>query len=824
MAKKQLDPISQNYADASTALFKTNLRELKNVLEASNISLTEPRFSSLNQTALDYIFLIRISWSDNLSKLIEIDEIIAFILNQIDEIDEEKKNLIASESVRYGFLKTLDFLFESGFSPNAKDKQDRTLLEIGRSFYDSMEPVFDRNVMINYLLDKGADPLLTPGLLHYVALYGDHKLFIRLVDEFKYPLDLFYGKGSYPFVDKTTAYLGVKKIYDNKYENRLADATKRNNNKRYKDKPNYKGITPAQELEQLESLRLNYEYLSSHQPEINIQPREKKVITEEEKEKFRTEKKQKEKKVLTPEEFKAKQEDQLFETARIKNYSREIDSKIGKLIEKGLSINAQNKDGQTALHIHLMRDPKYHDLIGEYITLLLENGIDVNIQDNNGNTALHVATNPLCDYIHILEANPNIHLKNNEGVSVFDVLKNAGYYDAKNDSYQHRKCKELIDKLLINKETTLPPFKWNGIIPHTHKPSSDLQIKGTIKIPHRTEHIYNIGDDMVCIQGDIPKNISCIDIITGELLWTRKSDTFSYWIYDKGIIYFGARVNGKSDYWAIEARTGKELWNSGIGNTYHAWKGTGAFDMGTNIVFATNASLIALDKKKGKKVYKTKLDDYNLSVKAIVRGNEFIIQASKKKTMGFYHYDMTTGELLKHTPVKQGMPEVHQKVSYLLQAEKCWYISEKCYLCVVDLSSGRYNEYKIDVPKGFLNYRYTITEKDNTLELRIDNHSGDTYNCTFDLNTNKIINTEYLVSDRERFLKEEKHNKASKKLYWEHAERILYIDQKPFEMPDYRGDSRINDAVELENKIFLVLQSKGLEYGTENISLLHLIY
>lgn len=120
-------------------------------------------------------------------------------------------------------------------------------------------------------------------------------------------------------------------------------------------------------------------------------------------------------------------------------------------LDKGIDINACDHNGHNALHIRIMRSSNKHTLVDRFIDLLLIKDININTQDKDGNTAIHLATNPSFDYIILLEANPDLSLKNNKGLSVLDVLKDAGYYDENAEEFRHYRCKEMIDRILDSK-------------------------------------------------------------------------------------------------------------------------------------------------------------------------------------------------------------------------------------------------------------------------------------------------------------------------------------------------------------------------------------
>lgn len=135
------------------------------------------------------------------------------------------------------------------------------------------------------------------------------------------------------------------------------------------------------------------------------------------------------------------------------------------LITQGANVNAQNLEGQTPLHTALIAmstpERKKRDGGTSAVTLLtyapsanlnikdkegrtplhlaailgvfpmgdlVKKGADINAQDNNGNTPLHILLTSSGALIHpdylepIIASGANPHIKNNQGLSVLDIL------------------------------------------------------------------------------------------------------------------------------------------------------------------------------------------------------------------------------------------------------------------------------------------------------------------------------------------------------------------------------------------------------------------
>ncbi|XP_041352521.1 poly [ADP-ribose] polymerase tankyrase-2-like [Gigantopelta aegis] len=106
------------------------------------------------------------------------------------------------------------------------------------------------------------------------------------------------------------------------------------------------------------------------------------------------------------------------------------------LLENGCHIDAQNKAGQTALHVCVV----YCQL--ENLKFLLKRGADVSLVDNDGNSVLHYAVDRLhVEAVETLIESGAVDIKNNDGVTASDLL------DRKVECLDEAKCFKIISLL-----------------------------------------------------------------------------------------------------------------------------------------------------------------------------------------------------------------------------------------------------------------------------------------------------------------------------------------------------------------------------------------
>lgn len=104
-------------------------------------------------------------------------------------------------------------------------------------------------------------------------------------------------------------------------------------------------------------------------------------------------------------------------------------SRVKSLLEQGADINAQNKNGQTALI--LASYYKYNNS-EEILSLLLSSNPTIDLQDNSGRTALSWATGAgkMVAIRHLLSANANINLQDSDGATPLMWASLMGQKDA----------------------------------------------------------------------------------------------------------------------------------------------------------------------------------------------------------------------------------------------------------------------------------------------------------------------------------------------------------------------------------------------------------
>ena len=113
------------------------------------------------------------------------------------------------------------------------------------------------------------------------------------------------------------------------------------------------------------------------------------------------------------------------QTQRIYKAACKNGSHLRALLVNGISINAIDKQGNTALMLAAAANQI------QVVALLVNNGANVNMQNQAGDTALMLAAaNGAAEIVCLLlDANASPNIKNRKGETAIQIAHNAGYED-----------------------------------------------------------------------------------------------------------------------------------------------------------------------------------------------------------------------------------------------------------------------------------------------------------------------------------------------------------------------------------------------------------
>jgi ankyrin repeat protein len=108
----------------------------------------------------------------------------------------------------------------------------------------------------------------------------------------------------------------------------------------------------------------------------------------------------------------------------IKSFKLDPAKVIEKMIDNGINLNAQTKNGKfnhTPLNLAMFSDST------DIFDLLIEKGADINITVGNGNSLISnalVSNNPISEYFikKLIENGADVYVKNNNGISAIGLV------------------------------------------------------------------------------------------------------------------------------------------------------------------------------------------------------------------------------------------------------------------------------------------------------------------------------------------------------------------------------------------------------------------
>jgi hypothetical protein len=351
-------------------------------------------------------------------------------------------------------------------------------------------------------------------------------------------------------------------------------------------------------------------------------------------------------------------------------------------------------------------------------------------------------------------------------------------------------------------------------------------IHGALRLSHAAQTFYGLGKNRVIARGGIPDVISCIDALTGRILWSKVTDRFAHWFFENETLYFGSMIDGRCAYLALEAQTGKTVWQTAIAGSYKIWHGAGPYLKNEWILFTTPSALVALDKTTGKKQFQTKLADYNEQVKPFIWNDLLILLGAKAKPC-FYGYDMETGELKLTVPAKKGASyQTSARADLALVGDECWYFSDDAKLRCVNLRSGEETAYPLPAPikkQGIFQYELSeLSETSGILRIATSFvQKIDHFEIDFDTRE-KVYG-----QGEEKPWKRQGNRWDYAKIGGDKENLSIEVGGQTVNIPDLGGDCRLWEDFQLENGAKLVLQrvvKNEDEESEEEESVLYLVY
>lgn len=196
---------------------------------------------------------------------------------------------------------------------------------------------------------------------------------------------------------------------------------------------------------------------------------------------------------------------------------------------------------------------------------------------------------------------------------------------------------------------------------------------------------YKVPGRPVGSQEDLKRSVTCLDRKSGKLLWNTEVESKlpeqaiireEHGYASSTPVADGEKVYaffGKSGVFAFD-HAGKQLWQADVGSRLNGWGSAAALSLHENLVLVNASvesdSLVALDKKTGKEVWRTRgiVESWHMPIVADADGKKEIVIAVLGKLFGI---DPRSGEKLWTCNTNIGwymvpVPIAHEGIIYAL--------------------------------------------------------------------------------------------------------------------------------------------------------------
>lgn len=228
------------------------------------------------------------------------------------------------------------------------------------------------------------------------------------------------------------------------------------------------------------------------------------------------------------------------------------------LIDKKANVNIQNKVGLTPL---MLAAQSYKSILEIILTM----EPDLNLQDIDGNTAIHLACKSAL--LPLLQAKPNLLIKNKKGLSAIDKLRKDGIYTTEGIFYQDEIAAINALGLSLPTDQELKGVKWEShAIDVAKQPPAKWTRTSTYYFPFNdgSDGLFYLGNNLLALIGGYPRVIQIFDTQKGQVIWGLQAAAYlGFAIYDEDrqVIYVARDGYSSAHYiTAHQADTGQLIW------------------------------------------------------------------------------------------------------------------------------------------------------------------------------------------------------------------------------------------------------------------------